>query len=198
MRMPPILLGDVAALVDGAGENPRLASKIPNYPATLFGIPRFSCTTRASAPGTAVAQRACQEQTRGAIVTNQVHEMDSVSRIPVEGKKPDKGLLSAIGADFWPESVADVDVRWLPPGTALTVDTRNSRYQIVILDGATGRATMQGGTLFQEPTEVRIEGSTAGGSQLTIGSIGLGLHLEFSVWDHRVVTSRVRAIHSCT
>lgn len=55
---------------------------------------------------------------------------------------------------------------------------------------------MRGGTLLREPTEVRIEGSTTGGSQLMIGWIGLGLHLEFSVWEQRVVTSRVRAIHS--
>lgn len=44
MRMPPILLEDVDALVDGAGENPRRASKIPNYPAAPSSeYAAFSC-----------------------------------------------------------------------------------------------------------------------------------------------------------
>ena len=87
-----------------------------------------------------------------------------------------------------------VDFRSLPPGTVLAIDTLNSSYRVVVLDGETGRATMQGGALLREPTQVRLEGSTAGGNTLMIGRIGLGLHLELFVWHQRVVTSRVRAI----
>lgn len=103
-------------------------------------------------------------------------------------------FLTSCWAALRAKRITDIDVRSLPPGTVLTVGTSNSCYEIVILEGETGRATMQGGPLFREPTEVRIEGSTLGGSQLKIGRIGLGLHLEFLVCQQRVVTSRVRAI----
>jgi hypothetical protein len=51
-----------------------------------------------------------------------------------------------------------------------------------------------GGRLFPESTEVRLEGSTAGGSVLKIGWIGTGLRLEMSMGRQRITTSRVESV----
>ena len=125
---------------------------------------------------------------------NLMHETVSPTGIPTQGEMSDNGFRSGTRANFSPQSVRDVDLRSLAPGTVLTVDTTNSSYQIVVLDGETRQATLEGGKLFREPTEVLIEGSTAGGTELMVGWIGVGLRLEFFVWHQRVVTSRVRGI----
>jgi hypothetical protein len=89
---------------------------------------------------------------------------------------------------------AGIDVGSLPPGTEVTVDTCHSRYRLVILDGSAGDALVKGGLHFPQETTARIEGSTLGGSLLKIGWIGVGLFLELSLRDKRILTSRVRSI----
>jgi hypothetical protein len=76
----------------------------------------------------------------------------------------------------------------------VVVDTRNSRYRLVMLDGSVGDALVEGGRYFPQETTARIEGSTLGGSLLKIGWIGLGLFLVLSIDGKRIVTSRVRSI----
>jgi hypothetical protein len=98
--------------------------------------------------------------------------------------------------DFTPPSgqVTGVDLRSLPPGTELVVDTCNSRYRFVLLDPTRRDALVQGGRFFAEETRARLEGSTVGGSLLKIGWIDTDLFLEISVGRKRFVTSRVRSI----
>ena len=90
--------------------------------------------------------------------------------------------------------VAGIDIRSLPPGTELEVDTRNSRYRFVILDESGSNALVQGGPYFHEETQVRINGSALGGTLLKCGWIGLGMCVEISAGGQRVSTSRVRSI----
>jgi hypothetical protein len=89
--------------------------------------------------------------------------------------------------------VAGVDVRSLPPGTELVVDTRNSRYHFM-LDGSDSSAVVQGGPYFRQETHVRISGSALGTSLLKVGWIGPGLCMELAAGGKRVVTSCVQAI----
>jgi hypothetical protein len=89
--------------------------------------------------------------------------------------------------------VPGLDVRRLPEGTVLVVDTHNSRYRIV-MSGRGSRATILGGSYFQEETDVRIEGSALAGSLLKVGWIAVGLFMEVASEDMRVVTSRVQSI----
>jgi hypothetical protein len=91
-------------------------------------------------------------------------------------------------------TVMGVDVRRLPQGTEVVVDTRNSRYRLVILEGNASSALIQGGPYFREETPVRIEGSALTGSLLKSGWIGVGLFMEISAGHQRIVTSRVRSI----
>lgn len=88
--------------------------------------------------------------------------------------------------------VTGVDVRSLPPGTEVDVETHNSHYHIVILGGS--NAKIQGGPCFRDETEARIEGSALPGSFLKVGWIGVGLFMEIMAEGRLVVTSRVRSI----
>ena len=90
--------------------------------------------------------------------------------------------------------VAGIDIRSLPPGTELEVDTRNSRYRFVILDESGSNALVQGGPYFHEEAKVRINGSVLGGTLLKSGWIGLGMCIEISAGGQRVSTSHVRSI----
>lgn len=89
-----------------------------------------------------------------------------------------------------PEGIA---IDTLAPGTTLSVRTQNSHYRIVVLMEA--RAVMvTGGTLFAQPTTVRYEGATAGGSSIKVGWILVGCHMEMWRGAVRVQSSRVRSI----
>jgi len=90
--------------------------------------------------------------------------------------------------------ISDIDVRSLPAGTALTVDTRNSSYRVVTRGECSGNAWVQGGPFFREETRACVAGSTAGGSSIKVGWICTGLRLEISVGPRRFVTSPVRSI----
>ena len=87
-----------------------------------------------------------------------------------------------------------IDIRFLPQGTEVVVDTRNSRYRLVVVDGIVRDARVEGGRHFPQETTARIEGSSLPGSLLKIGWIGLGLPLEVSLGYRRIVTSAVRSI----
>ncbi|MBI2185593.1 MAG: hypothetical protein HYU37_00550 [Acidobacteria bacterium] len=85
-----------------------------------------------------------------------------------------------------------LDVRGLEPLTTLHVRTCNSCYRIVIAKGTA--VFVQGGRFFAETTDARLEGSSAGGSLLKLGWIGVGLCMELWAQGQRIVTSPVRSI----
>ncbi len=84
-----------------------------------------------------------------------------------------------------------VYLRDLTPGSELSVQTRNRVYKVVVLGDET--ALISGHPDFcPEPAEVRILGSTWGGSMLKAKFVGFGMHLEFEHPVHRVIlTSRI-------
>jgi hypothetical protein len=87
-----------------------------------------------------------------------------------------------------------IDFQSLPTGTVVNVDTRHSTYRLVVVDPDDKRATVTGGRLFPEPTELRIEGATAGGTAIKSGWIGVGLRLEMSGLSNRITTSVVESV----
>jgi hypothetical protein len=60
----------------------------------------------------------------------------------------------------------------------LAVRTRNSIYEITILNGRAGEVLVRGGEFFPVGTAVRLEGSTLGGSILKWRGIYVGLQME--------------------
>jgi hypothetical protein len=87
-----------------------------------------------------------------------------------------------------------VDLRSLPNGTQVVVDTRNSRYRLVMLEEHGCKALVQGGRYFGRETEVDVHGSALAGCPVDDGWVGLGLSLELSLRGKRILTSRVRSI----
>ncbi len=89
-----------------------------------------------------------------------------------------------------------VYLRDLSPGSALSVQTENRVYEMVVLGN--GTALISGHPEFcPEPTEVRIQGSTWGGSMLKMKFLGRGMHLEFEHPLHRrILTSPILDIRA--
>jgi len=82
----------------------------------------------------------------------------------------------------------------LEPGTRITVVTNNSTYRLDLIDGAESRVTAVGGSIFPEPTEVRVEGATADEGGIKTGWIGVGRRLEMTSGPRRITTSPVKAV----
>ncbi|HEY9434108.1 MAG TPA: hypothetical protein VI260_21830 [Blastocatellia bacterium] len=74
------------------------------------------------------------------------------------------------------------------------VRTRNSAYEIFLLDPNSGRALVRGGEYFAEPLEAAVSGSTFGGCMLKAGWLGVGLRMEIYVNGQRTVTSPVQSL----
>jgi hypothetical protein len=101
---------------------------------------------------------------------------------------PAAALLSSWNSYPWKDGVC------LDQLTALdrvTVFTRNSQYEIVVVTPLTGEVLVRGGSFFREFTPVRLAGCTLGGSFLKLRSIHAGFHIEFAVSSGVVVTSPV-------
>jgi hypothetical protein len=84
-----------------------------------------------------------------------------------------------------------VHLRDLPPSSVLSIQTKNRVYTVVVLGDDT--ALISGHPEFcPEPAEVRINGSTWGGSMIKTKFVGRGMHLEFEHPVYRtIVTSRI-------
>jgi hypothetical protein len=74
------------------------------------------------------------------------------------------------------------------------VRTRNSAYEIFLLDPNSGRALVRGGEYFAEPVEATVIGSTFGGCMLKAGWLGVGLRMEIYMNGQRTVTSPVQSL----
>jgi hypothetical protein len=74
------------------------------------------------------------------------------------------------------------------------VRTRNSDYEIFILDPSSGRALVRGGEYFGEPVEGTVSGSTFGGCMLKMGWLGVGLRMEIYASGQRTITSPVKSL----
>ena len=81
-----------------------------------------------------------------------------------------------------------VYLRDLQPGAVLAIQTQNRSYTLVSLGD---QAALLSGhpELCPDPVEVRIQGSTWGGSMLKERFVGRGMHLEFVHPIHRTITT---------
>lgn len=104
------------------------------------------------------------------------------STVPAHDATPRSGIVTGI------------DMRSLPAGSEVIVDTCHSRYRFVVGDGSGRNAQVEGGRYFPREVNARVEGSTLGGSLLKVGWVGLGWFLELSLDGKRIITSRVRSI----
>jgi hypothetical protein len=78
----------------------------------------------------------------------------------------------------------------------LSVRTRNSRYEITIIDGNRGEVLVRGGQFFPELTPARLAGATMGGCFCKMRGIYVGFRMEINENGRRTVTSPVLSIAS--
>lgn len=72
--------------------------------------------------------------------------------------------------------------------------TRNTVYEIFLLDPKSGRALVRGGKHFAEPVEAIVSGSNFGGCMIKVGWLGVGLRMEICANGRRTVTSPVQSL----
>jgi hypothetical protein len=120
-----------------------------------------------------------------------------------ERRRPDEPVASrgeqapaqSFDDDFDEGSADGVSIDEFEPGTVLAVTTRNSRYRLTLLDRE-GHALITGGSLFADPTDVRIEGAALRGIIPKFGRILVGHQLELSIGNRLVTTSPVQSVHA--
>lgn len=117
-------------------------------------------------------------------------DSSSIHRIadPARGRAGSETLDGFVSATAGP----GVSLREMQPLTSLVVQTRNTRYRIIVSNG--DDIIIQGGTFFPDPTSARLEGASLGASLLKVGWIGVGLRMEIRAGGQRIVTTTVRAI----
>src|SRR5947207_15889430 len=104
---------------------------------------------------------------------------------------PAAALLSSWNSYPWKDGVC---LDQLTSLDRVTVLTRNSVYEIVVVTPATGEVLVRGGSFFPEFTAVRLAGCTLGGSFLKLRSIHPGFHIEFAMTSGVIITSPVGTI----
>jgi len=104
---------------------------------------------------------------------------------------PTAALLSAWNAYPWKDGVC---LDQLAALDRVTVLTRNSCYEIVVVAPATGEVLVRGGSFFPEFTRARLAGCTLGGSFLKLRSVYTGFHMEFALAGGVIITSPVGTI----
>jgi hypothetical protein len=122
--------------------------------------------------------------------------INSNGEVVVPQQQPDMGPWCLGFSDIVSEEdrITGMDLRALPPGTTLVVETRNSTYRLGTLSESDRNVWIQGGAFFRDQTRARAEGATDGGGPIKIGWICVGLRLEISVGRRHLVTSPVRSI----
>lgn len=82
----------------------------------------------------------------------------------------------------------------LDPLETLEVQTRNTTYEISVMDARRGEILVRGGRFFPVYTRARLLGASLAGSFLKAGGIYTGFCMEFHTEDGPIVTTRVRQI----
>ena len=76
----------------------------------------------------------------------------------------------------------------------LEVRTRNSLYEITIIEGHSGEILVRGGQFFPELTPARLAGATLGGCLCKMRGIYAGFRMEINANGQRAVTTPVESI----
>ena len=104
---------------------------------------------------------------------------------------PASAVLSTWQTYAWRDGV---QIDHLTAFDRVTVRTRHSTYEIVVVSSASADVMVRGGEFFPEFTRARLAGCTLGGSFLKLRSIFIGFHMEFALGEGVIITSPVRSI----
>ena len=76
----------------------------------------------------------------------------------------------------------------------LEVRTKNTVYEITVMDSSNGDVLVRGGRFFPVYKRVRLAGASLAGSFLKVSGIYVGFSIEFTTDSETIVTTRVRQI----
>lgn len=85
-------------------------------------------------------------------------------------------------------------IQGLDPLETLEVQTKNTIYEMTVLDTCSGEILVRGGRFFPVYTRARLLGASLAGSFLKVGGIYVGFCMEFQTEGGPIVTTRVRQI----
>jgi hypothetical protein len=77
---------------------------------------------------------------------------------------------------------------------SLEVRTKNTVYEITVMDPRSGDVLVRGGSFFPVYTRVRLAGASLAGSFLKLLGIYVGFSMEIHTDEGAIVTTRVREI----
>jgi len=100
-------------------------------------------------------------------------------------------LLDTWIAHDWSDGVQLASLKDL---TEIHIQTRNSIYEIIVIDHQAGEILIRGGRFFAERTAAYLAGSSRRGSFLKTGTLHVGLNMEIIANHTTVVTSTVQSI----
>lgn len=89
---------------------------------------------------------------------------------------------------------AGVQVPALSPLERLLVRTRNTIYELIVVDPARAQVMVRGGRFFPEFTRAYVGGSSLGGGFVKLHGIYAGFRLELHGPEQAIVTSPIREI----
>jgi hypothetical protein len=104
---------------------------------------------------------------------------------------PAGAILDNWSNDLWKNGV---QVDRMEDMEKLAIQTRNSLYEIIIIDGRSGEILVRGGQFFPELTPARLAGATLGGSFCKMRGIYTGFRMEINASGQRTVTTPVESI----
>jgi hypothetical protein len=104
---------------------------------------------------------------------------------------PSGAILDTWSRHLWTNGV---QVDHLEDMEKLEVRTRNSLYEITIIDGPSGEILVRGGRFFLELTPAQLAGATLGGSFCKMRGIYAGFRMEINANGQRTVTSPVESV----
>jgi RNA polymerase-binding transcription factor DksA len=104
--------------------------------------------------------------------------------------KEPRGAWSRVERDL----CSEVIVECLNQFDTILLQTQNSEYRILLLDPKTGRALVEGGAHFVEPSEALLMGCALPGSDFKSGVICAGSRLEIWSNDKVYLTSLIKSV----
>ena len=91
----------------------------------------------------------------------------------------------------WSDGLQLGDLRVLD---TVEVTTKNTVYEITVMDPRIGEVLVRGGKFFPVYTRARLAGASLAGSFLKLLGIYVGFSMEIHMDEERIVTTRVRGI----
>jgi hypothetical protein len=111
--------------------------------------------------------------------------------IPKQDSVPSAAVLDKWSEHPWTNGV---QVDRMEDMEKLEVRTRNSLYEITIIEGHRGEILVRGGHFFPELTPARLAGATLGGCFCKMRGIYAGFRMEINANGQRTVTTPVESI----